>query len=267
MSWISDLVQTYNFDALGIGATPYVSRDFWAEFSEASGVFCVGEVLNTDLHYLATYQGPLESILNYTLYDALRGSFQQAKPMTGIQNYYHDAILTWPDITVLRNFINNHDNPRFLSNSTNVEVLKASLAFIMTSVGISVACYGDEQVFSGSKDQANREPLWTDMEADSDIYKFLRTINTFRKQLKFYSYDQVERLADDSLYSFTRGQCFFAFTNSLKSELRTVSSHSYEEGICYLTSFTATVVRRCNSTNSPWSYVMRGQASCLQNVD
>lgn len=230
MSWIPDLVQTYDFDALRIDTIPHVSREFWSEFSKASGTFCVGEVLNMDLNYLASYQGPLESILNYALYKSLRDSFQEGKPMTGIQEYYHDAIVTWPDITVLGNFINNHDNPRFLSNSSNVEAFKASLAFTIASVGIPMVYYGDEQAFSGGMDPANREPLWTDMKTDSEIYEYLRTINKFRKESEFYTYDQVERLADGSFYAFTRGQYFFAFTNSLESQARTISSHSYPEG-------------------------------------
>jgi len=230
MSWISDFVQTYDFDALRIDTVPHVTREFWAEFSEASGVFAIGEVLNLDLKYLATYQGPLESILNYALYAALRDAFQQGKPMSVIQEYYHEAIVTWPDITVLGNFINNHDNPRFLSNSTNVEGFKASLAFTMTSAGIPMVYYGDEQAFSGGTDPANREALWTDMNENSEIYEYLKTINKFRKESEFYKHDQIERLADDSFYSFTRGQTFFAFTNSLDTESRTVSSHSYPEG-------------------------------------
>lgn len=230
MSWIADFVQTYDFDALRIDTVPHVSREFWAEFGKASGVFAVGEVLNLDLNYLASYQGPLESILNYALYAALRESFQQGKPMGVIQDYFHDAVVKWPDMTTLGNFINNHDNPRFLSNSTNVEAFKASLAFTMTTVGIPMVYYGDEQAFNGGMDPANREPLWTDMNENSEIYEYLKTINKFRRESEFYNYDQIERLADDSFYSFTRGPYFFAFTNSLDSESRTISSHSYPEG-------------------------------------
>jgi len=230
MSWISDLVQTYDIDGIRIDTIPHVSRNFWQEFSEASGVFAVGEVLNLDLHYLASYQGPLESILNYALYAALRDAFQQGKSMDVIQDYYNDAVVTWPDMSVLGNFINNHDNPRFLSNSTNVQGFKSGLAFTLSSVGIPMVYYGDEQAFNGGMDPANREPLWTDMNADSDIYGFLKTINKFRKESGFYAHDQIQRHSDDSFYAFTRGQYFFAFTNSLDPQVRTIQAHSYPEG-------------------------------------
>jgi len=230
MNWVSDFVQTYNIDALRIDTVPHVTREFWAEFSQAAGVFAIGEVLNLDLHYLASYQGPLESILNYALYSALRDSFQEGKSMSVIQEYYNDAVVTWPDISVLGNFVNNHDNPRFLSNSTNVQAFKAALAFTISSVGIPMVYYGDEQAFKGGMDPANREALWTDMNADSDIYGFLRTLNKFRKESEFYVQDQIQRHSDDSFYSFTRGQYFFSFTNSLEQQSRMIDSHSYPEG-------------------------------------
>ena len=230
MTWVADFVQTYGFDALRIDTVPHVTREFWAEFGKASGVFTVGEVLNLDLHYLASYQGPLESILNYALYSSLRDSFQQGKPMTSIQDYYTDAYATWPDITILGNFINNHDNPRFLSNSTNVQAFKSAIAFTICSIGIPMVYYGDEQAFNGGMDPANREALWPDMKTDSDIYGFIKTLNKFRKDTEFFTFEQVQRYTDNSFYSFTRGKYFFAFTNSLEQETRSISTHSYTEG-------------------------------------
>jgi len=230
MTWIADLVQTYNFDALRIDTVPHVAREFWADFGKASGVFTVGEVLNLELHYLASYQGPLESILNYALYSALRDSLQHGKSMNVIQDYYTDAYKTWPDITLLGNFINNHDNPRFLSNSTNVQAFKTGIAFTICSVGIPMVYYGDEQAFKGGMDPANREVLWTDMNADSEIYGFIKKINNFRKDSGFHVFEQVQRQSDDSFYSFTRDKHFFAFTNSQEQVTRMVNSHSYSEG-------------------------------------
>lgn len=66
-----------------------------------------------------------------------------------------------------------------------MEAFKASLTFKMASVGVPMVYYGHEQAISSGMDPANREPLWTDMKVDSDIYRFLRTINTFGKESKF----------------------------------------------------------------------------------
>jgi len=230
LEWATDFVQTYDFDALRIDTVPYVTKDFWADFSRAAGVYTIGEVLSFDLPYIASYQGPLDSVLNYALYSTLRYTFQNGGSMSSIQHYYDGAYRTWSDITVTGNFVNNHDQPRFLASSSSHQNFRASLAFTIASIGIPIVYYGDEQAYGGGQDPLNREPLWTNMNADSDIYNFLKIINTFRKNTQFFNYDQVQRYADDAFYAFTRGEYFFAFTNSLDQQSRSISFHPYEEG-------------------------------------
>ena len=226
LAWVKDFVQTYGFDGLRIDTVPHVSKEFWSEFSKAAGVWTIGEVLNFDLNYLAKFQGPLDSILNYALYSTLRYAFQQRGSMRSMEKYYEEAYKTWPDITVLGNFVNNHDNPRFLSNSSSIEAFKSALAFSICSVGVPMVYYGDEQAFNGGADPANREVLWTNMRTNSDIYGFIKTLNKLRQDSGFYSHDQIQRYADDSFYGFTREKLFFAFTNSLDQQMRTISYHS-----------------------------------------
>jgi len=230
INWIADFVKTYDFDALRIDTVPHVSRSFWAEFGEASGVYTLGEILNTNLPLLATYQGALDGVLNYALYATLNYAFQAGESMSSIQGYYAGAEATWPDMTLLGNFINNHDNPRFLSNSTNIEAFKSALAFSMCSVGIPMVYYGDEHAFSGGQDPANRETLWNDMNTDSEIYDYLRTLNKIRKDTGFYELDQIERYSDDTMYAFSRGDILFAFTNRHDPQVKTISDHPYSEG-------------------------------------
>jgi len=230
LDWARDFVATYDIDALRLDTVPHVSKDFWAEFSKAAGVYTIGEVLNFDLPYLASYQGAVDGVLNYALYSTLRYTFQNGGSMSSIQSYYDGAYATWPDITVLGNFVNNHDNPRFLSASGNVAAFKAALAFTIGSVGIPMVYYGDEQGYGGGMDPGNREPLWTNMNTESEIYGFLATLNNFRKETRFYMYDQVQRYADDNFYAFSRGHYLFAFTNSLDHQMRTISFHDYPEG-------------------------------------
>jgi len=231
LDWAKDFVSTYNFDALRLDTVPHVSKDFWAEFSQAAGVYTLGEVLNMDLNYLAGYQGPVDALLNYALYSTLRYSFQESGSMNSIQHYYEGAYATWPDITVLGNFINNHDNPRYLSTTSEIQGFKAALAFSITSVGIPIVYYGDEQNYSGGQDPANREALWTSMNTESDIYNFLKTLNQIRKDTEFYNHEQIQRYSDDNLYAFSRGNLLFAFTNSLSPQTRTLSYHPYMDGM------------------------------------
>jgi len=230
IDWAKDFVRTYDVDALRIDTVPHVAKSFWAEFTKKVGVYTIGEVLNFNLPYLASYQGAVDGVLNYALYSTLRYTFQSGGSMDSIQHYYDGAHSTWADISILGNFINNHDNPRFLAHSGNVAAFKSALAFSIASVGIPMVYYGDEQAYGGGQDPLNREPLWTNMNAESDIYHFLKTINEFRKETKFWAMDQVQRYSDSNFYAFTRGNYFFAFTNSLDYQSRSISFHNYPEG-------------------------------------
>jgi alpha-amylase len=54
------------------------------------------------------------------------------------------------DMNALGVFIDNHDNPRFLSyQGTSVTSFKAALTFTIFSQGIPIIYYGSEQGFNG----------------------------------------------------------------------------------------------------------------------
>jgi len=230
LNWARDLVQTYNLDALRIDTVLHVPKQFWVDFGKAAGVFCVGELFNLDMNYLASYQGTVDSVLNYPLYSTLRNTFQAGGSMKLMEDYYKDAYVTWPDITTLGNFVDNHDNHRFLNITQDIEAFKSALGFSITSVGIPMVYYGDEHAFSGGQDPYNRETLWPNMNTDSDIYKFLHAVNSFRKTTEFYKYDQIQRHVDEHFYAFSRGDYLFAFANSPAPQTQTITSHSYSEG-------------------------------------
>jgi len=230
MNWIRDFVQTYDVDGLRADAVRHVSKKFWEEFKEAAGVFIIGEVFNNNTVYGAQYQGPLDSLLNFPLRKQLLHAFRSGESMNAISQHYQKAVTDWPDMTVLGNFLDNHDLPRFLHEYNDIASFKAALSFAISSVGIPIIYYGEEQAFNGGKDPENREPLWTSMRTDSEMYQYLKTLVTFRRDTEFYKHDQVERLVDEHFYAFSRGQYFFAFTNSEDEQIRTVNYHPYQDG-------------------------------------
>jgi len=230
LNWVSDMIKTYNIDGLRIDTLPYVPKSFWTEFTKASGVYTVGEVFDGYLPYAAGYQGPVSGILNYPFFFTLRWVFQQSGSMSSLESYYAGAQSTWPDQSLLGNFVNNHDNARFLYNNGDHIAFKAALAFSLASIGIPIVYYGDEQAYGGGPDPQNREPLWTNMDTSHENYKFIALINKFRKQTKFYQYPQVQRWSDDHFYAFSRGPYFFAFTNTKSDQEREITYHPYSEG-------------------------------------
>lgn len=110
--------------------TPEVAKSFWSQYSKSAGVYTVGEVFNGDPNYVSGYQGALDATLNYPMYYKLKNAFQDRQSMSNI----HDGVTqnsVFPDVSVLGNFLDNQDNPRFLSNNGDTVVLKNALAYII----------------------------------------------------------------------------------------------------------------------------------------
>ena len=111
-------------------------KQFWSEYTQSAGVFSIGEVFNGNPKYVAGYQGSLAATLNYPMYYKLLNAFQHKQSMKNI----HNGILqnsVFPDTSVLGNFLDNHDNPRFLSNNGDSTTLKNGLAYVIfAEVGI-----------------------------------------------------------------------------------------------------------------------------------
>lgn len=111
--------------------------------------------------------------------------------------------------------MNNHDNARFLSVYPGRQNgFKNASCFALTARGIPFFYYGDEQGFTGGNDPANRESLWDAMNTDSDMYKFVKTINGARQAAQGWAYDYVERYVLDDFFAFSFGDMLVLTTNS-----------------------------------------------------
>ncbi|GAB1213129.1 hypothetical protein ATERTT37_002278 [Aspergillus terreus] len=64
--WVKDLVSNYT--------VKHVEKDFWQGYSQAAGVYTVGEVLHGDPAYTCPYQGYIDGVMNYPI-NADKGSF------------------------------------------------------------------------------------------------------------------------------------------------------------------------------------------------
>ena len=174
------------------------------------------------------FQGTaVDSLLDYPMYYQLRRAFIWKESMTNLQ-YGVKNRKTFPDPTVLGTFLDNHDNYRFLSGTSDWTSLKNALAYIVFAEvciprgreggmsaylsdflfmqGIPIIYYGTEQGFSGHIGE-NREPLWPHYDTEHELYMFISTIVKFRVQLGAEVYDvaQVERYVDDEFFAFSRG--------------------------------------------------------------
>lgn len=129
--WIRDTIQTYGFDGIRVDTVPEVPKDFWVEYSQAAGVYSIGEVFNPSSSYVAGYQGALSALLNYPMQYRLKDVLgHERKSMFEIRTGITENKQAFRDTTVLGNFLDNHDNPRFLSGADK-NLLKNGLAYII----------------------------------------------------------------------------------------------------------------------------------------
>ena len=128
--WVQRVVQEYNIDGIRVDTVPEVHADFWFEYTEAASVYSLGEVNNGDVHYVAPYQGPLDATLNYPFYYVLKNVFQYKQSMYLIRSGIK-ASSVFRDVAVLGNFLDNHDNDRFLFNQKDWNLLKNGLVYII----------------------------------------------------------------------------------------------------------------------------------------
>lgn len=119
----------------------------------------MGECLNGDPGYVGPYQDHLTALFNYPLYFTIKDVFQGAS-MYNIRTSYAQNDEHFKDVDALGIFVDNHDNPRFLSFKPDIRMFKGALTFALTAKGIPFYYYGSEQAFSGGSDPNNRESLW-----------------------------------------------------------------------------------------------------------
>jgi len=145
LTWIKDTIQKFNFDGIRIDTVPHVKKDFWKEYAQAAGVYQVGEVLNGNIGYVSYYtHDGLDATMNYPLYFTLKSVFNYKQSMYNIRSTFLNEAGAFADIDALGVFIDNHDNPRFLSITDSIPLFKSALTFVVYSQGIPIIYYGSE---------------------------------------------------------------------------------------------------------------------------
>jgi alpha-amylase len=141
----------------------------------------MGEVYNEDPAYVGGYQPSVTALFNYPMYFKIRDVFAYNKSMFEFRIMYDTEDSLFTDVDALGSFMNNHDNPRFLSITSNWAAFKSAITFAMTARGIPFFYYGDEQGFNGGNDPACRESLWNAMDTNAEVYQYVAKINKARK--------------------------------------------------------------------------------------
>ncbi|KAI7859939.1 a-amylase [Circinella umbellata] len=210
---LSNWITTYGFDGIRIDTVKHVRMDYWGQYQAAGGVFATGEVFHGDPKYVGPYQQQLDSLLNFPLYYAIQETFKSGGSMSRLSGALQSNRDSFSDVSVLTNFVDNHDVVRFLNTNKDISQLKNALALVLLAEGIPVVYYGTEQEYAGGADPANREVLWTSgYNTDSDLYKFIATINNKVRQ-KSGKKVVMDVDVGDSTYAFVHGDALVVLNN------------------------------------------------------
>jgi len=239
--WIKEA----GFDAFRIDTVKHVEMGFWQEwcpaiheFAATNGkpdFFMFGEVPHNSDAKVGSYTGTmgggpykLDSVLDYTLYFKINPVFAEATSGTRQLAGHSRAVDASYDPTSqnqLVTFLDNHDQPRFLSiDGATTNRLKVALVFLYTSRGIPCLYYGTEQAFNGAKDPWDREDMfagqfeWGPSLGDNfnmthPLYKLVAMLNNFRRL-----YPALQTGVQSNLWNSAHGPGLFAYTRQLGTQ-------------------------------------------------
>ena len=171
------------FDGFRIDTVKHVDMGFWQAWCPAvrawaatngrPNFFMFGEVYDGSDAKCGSYTGTqgggpfkLDSVLDYPLYYLVKSVFATAAGNTAQIEQRYAALAANYDPSAqnrLVTFLDNHDQPRFLSSgnaNNNTDRLKVALVFLYTARGIPCLYYGTEQGFNGGNDPYDREDMF-----------------------------------------------------------------------------------------------------------
>ena len=183
-------VEQTNLDGFRIDTVKHVEHEFWQEFGKAlrqntramgkRNFLMFGEVFDGDDALLGSYtkDEELDSVFYFShKFQVFDDVFKRNQPTKKIEELFNRRAVNYgttghpggvtdaegnplPPTSVLVNFMDNHDVPRFLYEFNDLEGTKNALFYLLTMDGIPCIYYGTEQGFNGGNDPANREDMW-----------------------------------------------------------------------------------------------------------
>ncbi|CAG8443564.1 12762_t:CDS:2 [Funneliformis caledonium] len=218
--WVKWLVKEFDFDGIRIDTAKHIRHSFWDGFTQSSGVFSIGEVADSNPGFVGSYQGHMDSTLGYPLFQKLQPLYTNpGANMYEMRNAINDNRRFFKDTSILGNFLDGHDQPRFNHITQDKVLFRNALTFVMLMDGIPIIYQGSEHDFMGrptGRDPFNREALWpSSYSQSSPSYKFIANINAFRKVLPgtFFSSLSIEAWINEHIYAFFKDKALIITSN------------------------------------------------------
>lgn len=146
-------------------------------------MYAVGEVFNNNADYVCAYQDSISGVMNYPMYYNITSAFASTSgDIRALEQGINTMKSTCKDVTLLGSFLENHDNPRFPSLTSDISLAKNAIGFAMLADGIPIVYQGQEQHFDGGSTPQQREQLWkSGYDSTATLYKHITKLNAIRR--------------------------------------------------------------------------------------
>ncbi|ORY87713.1 glycoside hydrolase superfamily [Protomyces lactucae-debilis] len=182
-NWIKNIQATYNVDGMRIDALKSIEIPFFPDFQKAAGMFGLGENYQADPTMNCAYQPAVDGLLNFPLYYGALFAFNgTGGGMDNLAMLIKANSGNCTDVSLLGNFLENHDVPRYAASTNDQHQRLNAFAFTFVMDGMPVVYYGQEQSFTGTADPLNREALWpSGYDEKNPYYQAIKALNAVRK--------------------------------------------------------------------------------------
>ncbi|KAF1978805.1 glycoside hydrolase family 13 protein [Bimuria novae-zelandiae CBS 107.79] len=156
-TWVNSLVANYSIDGIRVDTAQNIEQSFFPSFGKAAG--------------------------RYPAYYTSVWFFNNTRATSGniVYDFYNTSIFC-KDTSLVGEFMENHDKPRFASYTDDMSLVKNNVAYVMLKDGIPIIYQGQEQHYKGGDDPFNREAIWfSGYNTDAELYKFTKQMNAIRK--------------------------------------------------------------------------------------
>ncbi|TAQ86882.1 hypothetical protein B7494_g4775 [Chlorociboria aeruginascens] len=228
-AWLPTFVSQYSIDGLRVDSAKNIEASFFPGYNSAAGVYCVGEVADSDVDSVCSYQNVLDGVLAYASATAFFSD--PSATASAFVNEVQSTNTGCKDTTLLGSFSENHDQPRFANATSDMVLAQNIITYTMLADGIPISIYptissacdpltsavyqGQEQHFSGGVSPYDREALWpSDYSTSSPLYKLIQSLNAIRSLALYSSTDYLTWktqvvYSDDHNIAFRKGDASY----------------------------------------------------------
>ncbi|MBM7562537.1 alpha-amylase family glycosyl hydrolase [Fusibacter tunisiensis] len=223
--WIDET----GIDGFRLDTVRHVPKSYWVQFTNAikaeyPDFFFLGEVWDENTRNLEAYRrSGMDSVTNYSLYAGLQNAFNPLPNMFSLVNAFSKEE-TFESAASNALFIDNHDNPRYVSLfPKNGEAhMKQALTFMYTYPNIPVLYYGTEIAMTGGADPDNRKFMDWEATESHEFPDYIRLLTEIRKTY-VDTFSVIDFEKDHILYEIQKeGQRMLVLINA-SSKPKTIS--------------------------------------------